>query len=123
MSSFSPRDLNISLRAVNTPRLVLNGGPKGAIFPGWFLEVAQNEGYDTVIDPVQLTFAEVRVITDVIDRTVDKTDRSHWRVSNAAQRCDTAMRDDLHRQLEAAEKAAERVPELRRRLGLNVADS
>jgi hypothetical protein len=123
MSSFSPRDLNISLRAVNTPRLVLNGGPKGAIFPGWFLEVAQNEGYDTVIDPVQLTFAEVRVITDVIDRTVDKTDRSHWRVSNAAQRCDTAMRDDLRRQLEAAERAAERVPELRRRLGLDVSDT
>ena len=118
--SYNPRDLNISLRAIAKPQHVLNGGPKGATFPGWFLQVQENEGYDVIAGPIQLSIGQVKTITSVIDE-VTGSDREHGygRVTNAAERCDKAMRDELQRQLEVAEKAAERVPELRRRLGLD----
>lgn len=117
----NPRDLSISVRAVSSGQHVLNGGPKGATFPGWFLHVQQNEGYDSILEPIQFDIAQVKLITDVIDRTVDGTDRSLWRVTHAAERCDAAMHDELQRQLEAAERAAARIPDLRRRLGLEEA--
>jgi hypothetical protein len=123
MSSFIPRDLSIHIQATARSNLVLNGGPKGATFPGWFITVQDNEGYNVIAGPQQLSFAEVKVITDVIDRTIDKTDRSHWRVTNAAQRCETAMRNDLARQLEDAERVAAKIPELRARLGYDVSDT
>lgn len=117
----SPRDMHIDIKAATSGQYVLNGGPKGATFPGWFITALENEGYQDILMPVQLTVDEVLVIADVIDRTVDKTDRSRWRVTNAVKRTDAAMRNELERQLEAAEKAAARIPDLRRRLGLEEA--
>lgn len=64
---FNPKDLTISLRAVTKPQHILNGGPEGATFPGWFLTAQENEGYVVIAGPVQLTPDEVTVITDVIE--------------------------------------------------------
>jgi hypothetical protein len=119
MSGFNPRDLSISLRAVSKSQHVLNGGPKGSTFPGWFITIQQNEGYDLIAGPRQLTLSEITAIAASLDDLMDWPNT----VTNAVLRCNSAMKDDLRRQLEAAEKAAERVPELRRRLGLDVADS
>lgn len=107
----NPRDLSISLRAISSPNHVLNGGPKGSTFPGWFLQVQQNEGYDTILLK-QLTLDEVIKITDACDPS-DRT-------TNAAIACDKAMRNELMRQLTAAEAQAAKIPELKRRLGLDV---
>jgi hypothetical protein len=113
----NPRDLSINIRAVTKPQHVLNGGPDGATFPGWFVTVQQNEGYDLILGPHQLTHDEVVGIADVIDRTVDRTNKSRWRTVHAVQGCDKAMRDELRRQLEVAETQAARIPELKRLLG------
>lgn len=126
--TYVPRDLSISLRAVANPQHVLNGGPKGATFPGWFLTVQQNEGYDTILAPVQLAPAQVETIAAVIDRVagtqVDAADLSELlasmlsdgpkvrTVQAAVQRCSKAMDDELLRQLEAARSAAARIPAL-----------
>lgn len=86
---------------MSRPTHVLNGGPAGATFPGWFLQVQQNEGYDCVIEPTQLSIAQVKVITSEIDQLMDGTSRSLWRITHAAERCDNAMHDELKRQLAA----------------------
>lgn len=118
---FQPRDLSISLSAVSKPQHVLNGGPKGATFPGWFLTVLHNEGYDIVAGPVQLTPDEVTTIANTIDVVLaaghaNRTNTST--VANAVGRCERAMRDDLQRQLDAARSSAARIPDLERRLGI-----
>lgn len=115
--TFQPIDLSIELKAVTHSRQVLNGGPKGSTLPGWFLTVQQNEGYDLIAGPVQLSPDEVVVITDVIDRLIDHTHLSHWRVTSAAQTCSQEMRNQLRRQLEAAEATAAKIPELKKLLG------
>ena len=113
-----PQDLSISLRAVTNRQHVLNGGPDGATFPGWFITVLENEGYGDVLSPVQLSFDQIKVITTKIDEIVDGTSRSKWRITHAAERCEKAMRESLEQQLANAERAAARIPELRQRLGL-----
>jgi citrate lyase synthetase len=112
MTVFSPRDLAIHIRAVEKPQHVLNGGPKDATFPGWFLTVQENAGYELIAGPSQLTMQQVMAITLQIDRYVYGDER----VSHAATRCDKAMKDELRRQLEVAEKAAARIPHLKRLL-------
>lgn len=113
LNTFNPKDLSIVLEAVSNPQHVLNGGPKGATFPGWFLTVQQNEGYDSVFGPRQLAFAEVSQVTDFLDRMLGR----NYPITTAADRCQVAMRDSLQQQLDAAEKAAARIPELRKLLG------
>lgn len=121
--SYNPRDLSISLRAVSSPQHILNGGPKGATFPGWFLQAYQNEAYTDIVLPVQLPFDFVKVITTKLDEIVDRDafpghpGASNWKITHAAEACERAMKDELLRQLEAAEKAAAKIPQLKKLLG------
>ena len=119
----NPDDLSITLRATRYRQHVLNGGPEGATFPGWFLTVQQNEGYDVVVPPTQLSLDQVMEISATIDKVIDRTNQTNSapsRTVNAAKRCNNAMRKELERQLEAAETAAAKIPELRRRLGKEI---
>lgn len=109
----NPCDLSISLRAVRNPQHVLNGGPEGATFPGWFLTVQQEEGY-SLVTMQQISFDDVAMVANLLDSQATGTHE----ILNAAKACDKAMRDELLRQLEVAEKQAARIPELRRRLGV-----
>jgi hypothetical protein len=111
------RDLSIHLAAVSSPQHVLNGGPKGATFPGWFLTVQNNEGYGDILYPVQLSTNKVESIALAIDQSVFPDGLGRTPITNAVKTCDRAMRDELRRQLEAAEKSAAKIPELKRLLG------
>lgn len=107
-------DLSISLRAASSGQHVLNGGPRGAIFPGWFLTVRENEGYSGIAGPIQVAVGDVRVAASMLDDIVDP-DRNGIAVGPieaAVMRCDAAMRDRLKSQLAAAEAAAARIPAL-----------
>lgn len=118
MSTYNPRDLSIHIKATSKSQHVLNGGPKGASFPGWFATVLENEGYTTIAGPVQLSIDEVTHITERIDSVINLSDPAHpLRITNAAKRCDSAMKEDLRRQLKAAELQAARIPALKKLLG------
>lgn len=115
---YNPRDLRISLRCATHSGQVYNGGPAGVSFPGWFIDAYQNEGYDRVIEVTQLTQAEVLTIAGVMDRMIDGPTPRQNRITNAVKTCDRSMRSELMRQLEAARSAANKIPDLERRLGL-----
>jgi predicted membrane chloride channel (bestrophin family) len=120
--TFNPRDLTINIRATSRPNEVYNRGPEGSIFPGWFISVYQNEGYDRFVD-AQISIDQLVVITTKIDEQVDGWSVEHgmrasnWRVTNAAKACNRAMKDELRRQLKAAEDASARIPVLKKMLG------
>ncbi|SRR6266576_2454724 len=122
MAPYNPRDLTISIRATSKSHLVYNGGPEGAVFPGWFISVHENEGYDRIVE-AQISIDQLVVITTKIDEQVDGWPVEHgmkasnWRVTNAAKACDRAMRDELRRQLKQAEDISARIPVLKKMLG------
>lgn len=115
--TYQPTDLFLSIRAVNTPRQVLNGGPPGSSFPGWFLSLQNNEGYNSIVEK-QLTVDQVVAIADKIDRLIDITPPSNaWTVTIAVQNCQTEMRKRIRQQLEIAEAQAASIPQLKKMLG------
>lgn len=115
MSYFQPRDLSIILNAASSPSQVLNGGPKGATFPGWFLRVTQNEGYDDICGPLQLSSDNAIHFAKQVDKMIGFN--RVVTVETAVLNCDLAMRTEIRRQLKVAEQAAARIPELKRLLG------
>jgi hypothetical protein len=112
MSTFNPRDLHISIRAATSSNRIYNGGPKGSIYPGWFLEVFENEGYDRLVSK-QLSIEEVREIALKIEFVLSDSPL----IVSAVNRCESAMREDLRRQLDVAKQQAARIPELKKMLG------
>lgn len=113
--TFNPRDLHIDIRAATGPQKVRNGGPQNAIFPGWFLTVHKNEGYDLIIPPRQLPVFKVETIAMLIDRSIG--DFENYKILSEVRKCQTSMREELKRQLDIAEKAALKITELKKLLG------
>lgn len=106
-------DLSIHVRAAWDRQHILNGGPRDAPVPGWFVRVTRNEGYDDVVPETALTLADVETIASAVDVVTF----GGARVFDAVRASDEEMRDRLRQQLQAAEAAAARIPELRRMLG------
>lgn len=113
MSARRFTDLSIHLRAAWDRQHILNGGPRDAPVPGWFLRVTRNEGYDDVVPETPLSRLQTIQVALSVDSVLGRTDL----VTVAVEQSDEEMRDRLRAQLRAAEAAAERIPELRRMLG------
>lgn len=115
-------DLSIHLRAAWNRQHILNGGPSDAPVPGWFLRVTRNEGHDDVLPEFWLDRERAVEIAASIDLRIRELSAGfglpHQLLANAVIAADDAMRDELARQLAAAEAAAARIPALRAALGV-----
>lgn len=111
-------DLTIVIKAATSGHYVYNRGPKGATFPGFFLEVYSNEGYDRHAS-VQIGVEEMTAIADLLDHFGGRDTLNRWepgRMRQLVKRCFRDMRNSIERQLTAAESQAAKIPELRDKL-------
>lgn len=111
-------DLHIVIKAATQPRQVYNGGPKGATFPGFFLEVYSNEGYERHAS-IQIGTEEMTAIADLLDHFGAKNTIQRWapgRMRALVKRCFADMRQTILTQLSAAEAQASKIPNLRDKL-------
>lgn len=110
-------DIHAFLVVGRGPRDLLNGGPPGAIFPGFFIRVYRNEGYDDLLGhgdqaDRQITLEQALAIGDAFDAAAGVGPRTRQAlVATAAQ-----LAQDIGRSIEAAELAIERLPRLRTQL-------
>ena len=111
-------DLHIVIKAATQPRQVYNGGPKGATFPGFFLEVYSNEGYERHAS-IQIGTEEMTAVADLLDHFGTRDTLHRWapgRMRQLVKRCFNDVRASIQSQLQTAEAQAAKIPDLRSKL-------
>lgn len=110
-------DLSIHVRMAWNRQHILNGGPKDATVPGWFLRVTRNEGYNDVIGETQLSNDEVLKVAETLDEILYARGLLRRQVQGAVIISNKERQEELRARLLRAEAAAASIPALRAELG------
>lgn len=107
-------DLHVSLHVARGPRDLLNGGPPGAILPGFFVRAHRNEGYQDLLGEGeradrQVTLDHALAIADAVDAATGLGPRVRGALLAAAEQ----MAKDIEGQIAGAEAAIAKLPRLR----------
>lgn len=106
-------DTSIHLRMAWNRQHILNGGPKEATVPGWFLRVSRNEGYEDVVPETQISAEQAFGLAYAIDSILDINKTT---VRSAVAAATKESVDELKKRLEYAEKQSALIPSLKEQI-------